>query len=116
MRGIDDQAGFCMLEVLIAWSLVVLVTLLVLSLERESIQQIHQDWLYCQAMHAAANLAELYRADPKRVISSKIYQEWLKQSNHHLPQLQVQLSCDQGLCDVDLSWRQGHHYHLVFAS
>ena len=43
MRGIDDQAGFCMLEVMIAWSLVVLVTLLVLSLERESIQQIHQD-------------------------------------------------------------------------
>lgn len=112
----DDQAGFCMLEVLIAWSLVVLVTLLVLSLERESIQQIHQDWQYCLAMRAAANLAELYRADPKKVISSTIYQEWFKQSKHQLPQLQVQLSCDQGLCDVDLSWRQGHHYHLIFAS
>ena len=116
MRSVDDQVGFCMLEVLIAWSLVVLVTLLVLSLERESIQQIHQDWLYCQAMQAAANFAELYRASPRGVVSSKIYKEWFKQTHHYLPQLQVQFGCDQALCDIRLSWRQGHQYHLVFAS
>ncbi len=116
MKSSYYQTGFCMLEVLIAWSLVVVVAMLVLSLERESMQQIHEDWLYSQAINIAANLAELCRADEHCYTESMAYHEWVKQAEKKLPQFHTKIVCDDSVCHVKLWWYQKHayHYQLMF--
>ena len=117
MNSWGQQDGFCLLEMLIAWSLVIMVSLAVFSLQCESMQQLQDHRLYQVAIMGASNIAEICHAQKQCDQESHLYQQIHHQLEKQLPHLESVLACDENSCELKLSWFKRHifHYELAFS-
>ena len=115
MNVLEQQYGFCLLEVLLAWSLVVMVSLAIFTLQSESIQQLQENRLYQVAIQGASNIAEFCHFQKKCDQQNQLYQHILHQIEQQLPNLNSMLSCHNKSCQLKLSWFKRHNFHYELA-
>lgn len=100
-------AGFSLIEVLIAWMLLSLTVVGIMTFQIEMLRNSHDVYLQSTAAIQANNLLERLKANHLPDYRNRELDEWNLQNRELLPDGLGKYQCMISHCEVDLQWREG---------
>lgn len=108
---INNQQGFSMVSVLLAWLICSTSVLIIYRLSRQSMH-------FVMAAHQHSVAAVLLLSAKNSHLSQskiKLYTKWQQQAQHQLPQGKARVECRERLCEAEVHWRLHQPYNAKVA-
>jgi Tfp pilus assembly protein PilV len=109
-KVVNKEHGFCLLEVLLAWCVIVAVALSVFSLQWMSVRHLKDYALHEDAIIGVNNLAEQLLVTKSEMSRQQVFSAWKKQVLSQFPQSKAEMNCGNGDCHIVLSWYRSEYY------
>lgn len=102
-------SGFSLIEVLLAWSILMTVLLTALALQIKNLQKVRHAYFYSIATVQLQSMAERLRANIDTRFRSREQEWWNLQNKEVLPKGEGHFQChDHGqVCTLILHWQEG---------
>ena len=107
MNTMRFQHAFVLLEVLLAWAVLMLVLLSWYGWFLSGVKSQQRSWQRTMAIVAASNLLERLQVNQRNVFREREQVLWLANARYILPRLKAAYHCDVLRCQVDLTWLKG---------
>lgn len=109
-EAVSYQKGFCLLEVLVAWCLIVVVALSVFSLEWKSMRHLQAYTLQEVAIIQLNNVAEQLLVANSAVERERTFSVWQHNELTEFPSAKATMDCHDEYCSISLSWFYRSHF------
>jgi len=105
MKITTAQRAFSLLEVLIAWLILMVVLLGIVEMQMLALKSVHRSYLKTIATIQLASMYERLRANPTSVARMRERSLWNQQNKILLPKGSGSFQCVQHVCTIQLQWK-----------
>lgn len=105
MKNLSRSYGFSLIEVLVAWLILMTVLLGLLRLQVLALQSAYHNFWQTMAVTQLSNLIERLHANQTDGFRQRELMLWNQQNQKLLPRSRGDLRCHAKICRIELQWK-----------